>query len=136
MPRAYDVRVVALTTGTTVKWVDNLLSHHLVPGVERSRQGVQRRISDEGLLAIALVRCLTQAAGFGTPTAVDMVRRALAARSAAGIVLPLDTGVDLRIDLSVVEGQLRQQLADAIDAAPRVRRGRPRIDRQKETPDA
>lgn len=136
MPRAYDVRVVALTTNTSAKWVDNLLSHHALPGVEKSRQGVQRQITDDGVLAIALVRCLTRSAGFGTPTAVGIVCRALEARRGSDVVLPLAPGVALRIDVSLVEQDLRERLADAIDAAPRVRRGRPRLERTKETPDA
>ena len=60
MARSYDVRTVALTLGVSSKWVDNLLSHHRVFGVSGGRQGVQRSVSPDGLLAIELTRQLAQ----------------------------------------------------------------------------
>jgi hypothetical protein len=119
-----------------IKWVDNLLSQHELPGVERSRQGIERRISDSGLLAIELVRVLSREAGMTVADAVRIARQVLAVPRGRDVSLALAIGVELRIHATTLEERLRQRLADAIDAAPRVRRGRPVLDPEKRTPDA
>lgn len=134
MPRSYDVRVTALATGMPIKWIDNLLSHHELPGVERARQGIERRINDLGLMAIELVRILSREAGMTVAEAARIARQALAGSRGRDISMTLATGVELRIHATTLEERLRERLADAIDAAPRVQRGRPPL--QKKTPDA
>ncbi len=136
MPRSYDVKVAALTADAPLKWIDNLLSHHPVHGVERDRQGVERRISHDGLIAIELTHILSRDAGFTVGRAAGIVNRALQARSASELVLPLAPGVELRISVSEIEQRLRERLPDAIDAAPRVSRGRPPVSGERKTPDA
>lgn len=84
MHRAYDVRTVALATGTTVKWVDNLLSHHDVPGVLNARQGVERRVSDGGLFAIEMTRILNREFGVPVRRAVALVRAFMPVRGPLG----------------------------------------------------
>ena len=122
MARTYDVHVVALTIDAPVKWVDNLLSHHLVPGCTGGRQGVSRRISDIGLTAIATVRLLGADLGIPLPTAVALVRDA-----ASGVGIgPLRTTAGIRIDVpSGFLDELQERLRDALQAAPRRVRGRP-----------
>lgn len=120
--RAYDVHVVALTIDAPVKWVDNLLSHHDVPGCSGGRQGVARRISDVGLTAIATIRLLGADLGISLPNAVALVR---GAATEAGIG-PLRSGAGTRIDVpSGFLDELRERLRDALQAAPRRVRGRP-----------
>ena len=136
MQTTYDVRIAALATESPVKWIDNLLSHHRVPGVERSRQGVQRRITRDGMLAIELVRILARRAGFSLPDAVAIASRVLDALPQSHVLVPLSPGVRLQLDAGAIERRLRERLPDAMEAAPRVKRGRPSSRLQKRTPDA
>lgn len=122
MHRAYNVHVVALTIDVPVKWVDNLLSHHDVPGCSGGRQGVSRRISDLGLASIAIIRLLGADLGIPLPNAVALVR---VAATETGIG-PLRSAAGTRIDLpSGFLDELQDRLRDALQAAPRRARGRP-----------
>ena len=125
MPRAYDVRTVALALDVSVKWVDNLLSHHQLLGVTRSRQGVGRTISDDGLLAIELVRLLADF-GLGVARAVSIVSETLAARSLGELRFVDRSGIELTFPIALVERRLRDRMIDALDGVARVPRGRPR----------
>ena len=123
--RSYDVRVVALTIDAPIKWVDNLLSHHEIPGCTRARQGVERKITDSGLRAIAIVRALNH------ELAIPLARCAALVRDAATDGFgALQTSGGIRIELPVerIEEQLRSRLIDALEAVPRVARGRPRAE--------
>ena len=121
--------------GVPAKWIDNILSHHELPGIERTRQGVERRISDDGLLAIEIIRILSREAGLTIPSAALIVTRAIGRRQGSLVRVELAPGIELRIDASHIEQRLRERLADAIDAAPRVARGRPPKHAKKTTPD-
>jgi hypothetical protein len=125
MARAYNARTIALTVGQPIKWVDNLLSHHALPGVTRSRQGVQRRVSDEGLLAVELTRILTLDLGVSISRAVELTRTALGSRQGTDVRLSPGSGVTLTLHASEIEERLRQRVIDAIESVARVRRGRP-----------
>jgi hypothetical protein len=109
-----------------VKWVDNLLSHYQLPGVLHGRQGVQRRVSDDGLLAIELARVLNQEIGVPLPSVAPMVRDALASRASGVASLSLARGVTLVLDLAAIERQLLGGVVVAMESLPRVVRGRPR----------
>jgi len=125
LTRAYDARVVALTVGQPLKWVDNLLSHHNVPGITRSRQGVQRQVSDLGLMAVELTRILTQDLGLSVARAADLARTALATRSGPDVRLSPSIGVTLVFHLSEIETRLRERVIEAVESVARIRRGRP-----------
>jgi hypothetical protein len=125
MGRSYDVRLVALTIGATLKWVDNLLSQHELPGVMRGRQGVQRRITDEGLLAIELTRMLTIEARIPVGRATEIACAAIRSRSQADMQVRLADDLTFVFEASAIDRRLRQRLAEAIESSARVRRGRP-----------
>src|ERR1700681_4830637 len=72
MARAYTIATAALALGTSVKWLDNVLSHNRVPGVTQERQGVSRRLTVEGLLVLALALLLIQDLGVPTPRAIAL----------------------------------------------------------------
>ena len=125
MPRrAYTVRTVALAIDVPAKWVDNLLSHHRLIGVAQSRQGVGRVISDEGVLAIQLVRLLADL-GIGTARAAEIASQTLASRTSGEARFVDESGIELLFHIGTVERRLRERMVDALDAVPRVRRGRP-----------
>ncbi len=129
MPRAYSVRLVSLTLSTPLKWLDNLLSHHDLPGVVGGRQGVERQISGEGLLAIEMSRLLTSDLGVPVSRAVALVNFALANRVANRLTCELDSGVTLAFDAERIERRLRQRMTEAVESLGHVKRGRPRLPR-------
>jgi hypothetical protein len=119
--RAYTVATVAVALGVGTKWIDNVLSHHAIPGVTQSRQGVARRLNGEAVAVLEIVLRLTR--GFGIP-----LRRALdLATDLTGsteIAKPVDA-CELRVDLSAVRSEVALRLRDAVEYAPAPRRGRP-----------
>ena len=125
MPRSYDVRTAALAVGSDLKWLDNLLSRHRLPGVSGGRQGLARRISDEGLLAIALARSLNQDVGVSVDRAVELTSAALLGRDRTSTRVALGPAVDLVLDLPAFEAKLRGQVIHAMETIGHVRRGRP-----------
>ena len=128
MLRTYTVRLVALTIGVEVKWVDNLLSHFALDGVTRSRQGVERQISDAGLLAIELIRALHVELRIPVVNAVMLTRQALATRGRGGQDLMLESGLRVAIPYATLEQRLRAQMMEAMESVARIPRGRPRRD--------
>jgi len=124
--RSYDVRAAAFACGTDAKWVDNLLARHDLPGVSKARQGVQRRISDDGLLAIELVRVLNQEVGVSVARAAEITGVVMDSRSAESVRVSMAPGCDLRVDIAQVEQRLRREVINAMEALGQVRRGRPR----------
>jgi hypothetical protein len=128
MPRTYSIDVIALVIGSAPKWVDNLLSHHALPGASRGRQGVQRRITDEGLLAIELTRLLACELAVPLGRSAELARRVLASRSASEVTISTGSGLTLVFSLSAIENRLRARVLEAVESVARVPRGRPRKD--------
>src|SRR5687768_9310425 len=126
MARAYNSRLCAVTIRVPLKWVDNLLSHQAIPGVSRSRQGVERQISDAGLVAIEIVRLLTTELGFPLGRAAEIAREAVGSRSDSEVQLATASGITLRIPIGEIERRVRDQVLNAVEEVARVPRGRPR----------
>jgi hypothetical protein len=125
MPRAYTIATAALALGTSVKWLDNALSHNRVPGVSQERQGVSRRLTVEGLLVLALVVLLIQELGVPMPRAIvlaeDLTKNA--GRHTAR------QGLSVDIDLASFRARLLDTLENAVEVAPVPRRGRPPLNK-------
>ena len=115
------MEAASIALGTTYKWLDNLLSHHAVPGVERHRQGVSRTLSADALRVIAIALVLIRELGVPASRAV-----ALAARLSDGSSGALSRDVQVRADLDAIDDRLREGLVHALAATPPRRRGRPR----------
>jgi hypothetical protein len=126
MARVYNARLSALTLGVPLKWVDNLLSHRAIPGVSRSRQGVERRISDAGLVAIEIVRLLTTELGIPLGRAAEIARGAVESRSGLEMQFTTPSGVTLRLPIGEIERRVRDRVLNAVEEVARVPRGRPR----------
>ena len=123
MTRSYSVRITALTIGVSTKWVDNVLSHHAIPGVVSERQGVERSVSDLGIRTLELIRIATQELGASIPRS-DEIATAVAAYPDA--CFRTESGAELRFPIEAIERRLRDRLMDAIEATPRLKRGRPK----------
>ena len=121
MPRAYTVTTAALALEVPAKWVDNILSHHTVPGVDQDRQGVSRKLSIDGLLVLALTTFLIQELGAPASKAIDMAEILL--RNEGHYESP--RGLSLILDLSAFQTNLLERLENAVEMAPVPRRGRP-----------
>ena len=121
MPRAYTVTTAALALEVPAKWVDNILSHHTVPGVDQHRQGVSRKLSIDGLLVLALTTFLIQELGAPASKAIDMAEILL--RNEGHYESP--RGLSLILDLSAFQTNLLERLENAVEMAPVPRRGRP-----------
>jgi hypothetical protein len=123
MPRLYHVDIARHATGAHHKWVDNLLSHFSIPGVEGGTQGLPRRISPDGIKHIALVRILTRDAGISVSAAVPLAARLLGTHAAE---VELGRSISLRLDVEQFDRDIRQTIADAVESVTPARRGRPR----------
>jgi hypothetical protein len=123
MARLYHVDIARHVTSASHKWVDNLLSHFSIPGVEGGRRGSARRISAEGISHIALVRRLTEDLHLAVADAVTLANRLMHARS---LPVPIGGGLEVRLDLEEFRTKVERAIADGVESVIPARRGRPR----------
>jgi hypothetical protein len=121
MARAYTIATAALTLGTSVKWLDNVLSHNRVSGIARERQGVSRRLTIEGLVGLALAVLLVRELGLPTAKAIAVAENL--AKNEGRYIAP--QGLMLTLDLSSFRAALLDRLESAVEIAPIPKRGRP-----------
>ena len=121
--RLYSVALASVAIEAPEKWTDNLLAHHELAGVQSKARGVARGISWPALVHIALVRELHTGIGCSVRDAI-----ALAAALLASPAELIEAGphVAVTFDREQFERDLHRHLADALESAPRPRRGRPR----------
>jgi hypothetical protein len=122
MARFYHVGVVRHAADVDIKWVDNLLSHFEIPGVQRWRQGVARKISLDGIHHVALIRRLNRELHLPVSAAVTLASRLLAGESGHPVVV---SGIELRIDRPALEAEVDRRVDEAVESSTRPRRGRP-----------
>ena len=99
-----------------------MLFQHDIPGVASSRQGVERSISDLGIRILEYIRISSQELGIPVSRAVEIA----VASTTAGARFVSASGAELRFPTEQIEQRLRERLVDAIEATPRIPRGRPR----------
>lgn len=123
--RAYSSSVVASALGVDPRWLDSVIAHNQIDGVQRERQGVSRAISPAAVLTIAVAMELMEA--LQTPIA--------GALHLAGLLLleggehsPAD-GMTLRVDVHAIERRMAGCLTEAVESHPPPRRGRPPLTR-------
>lgn len=122
MARHYHVDIARFAASADAKWVDNLLSHFDIPGVERARQGLSRRISPDGIYHIALIRVLSRDLGLSAATAVSLAARLLSSGEAR---LTLADGLDLQLDLGRFRRVVDAAIEEGVESLAPARRGRP-----------
>jgi hypothetical protein len=125
LPRAYTIATAALALGTSIKWLDNVLSHNRVLGVAQERQGVSRRLSVEGLLVLALAVLLIQELGLSTPKAIALAEDL----AKNGGRYEGRQGLKLDVDLPSFRARLLERLENAVEIAPVPTRGRPPLNK-------
>ena len=127
--RAYTVDAAAFALDVPTKWLDNLLSHHAVPGVGSGRQGVQRRLSVDSLVIVALARSFHRELGASLGMAVRLAS-AVASRPDGDVVLnsaDATSAGTLRLiaDVAAVRSTLEARLREGVEFGAAPRRGRP-----------
>jgi hypothetical protein len=130
--RAYTVAATAIALGVSKKWVDNVLSHHRIPGVLQKRQGITRRVTPEALLRLELVGMLTTSLNIPIPRALDLANRVIR-EPGKGIDLPDLPHVQISADIGAIKVALETRLEQALEISPNPRRGRPGRIRQSGT---
>jgi hypothetical protein len=117
---SYDVRAAALALDIPYRSLDVLLARHDVPGVSKGGQGVSRRVSDEGLLRLAVADELWRVLQLDVPAGLALADGLI---SAGGEL----TAGDLRltVDLVRLRARLASRMTDVIERVVPVRRGRP-----------
>lgn len=119
--RAYTVAAAAVTLEVPQKWLDNILSHHSVTGVVKSRQGVSRRLSPQAVLTLEIAIRLSEAFSIPFGRALELAQASLQRPS----VSTAGKRITLTIDIESIESDLGARLANAVEIAPAPRRGRP-----------
>jgi hypothetical protein len=122
--RAYTVAATAVTLDVPVKWVDNALSHHHVPGVAKRRQGVARKLSYQAVLTLEVALRLVRALGAPLPRSIELAT-VLISDPKSRQSLGATSGLSLGIDIESIEAHVARLLAHAVEVAPSPRRGRP-----------
>ena len=119
--RAYTIAVAALALECDTKWLDNLLSHHRVPGVARKKQGIQRQIPPDSLLIIGVARALIDSLAVPIGRALELSVQLVELQGSVDV-----PPVSLQIDVRRITSRLHDRLADAVEGAAHMPRGRPK----------
>ena len=123
--RAYTVAATAVALEVSSKWVDNVLSHHPVPGVHRARQGIARRVTPQALLILDITLRLVRSLGVPLTGALETARRLIDARDGE-LVLSGTASILIRADVQTLTNDLNARLERAVEMSPTPLRGRPR----------
>lgn len=118
----YNTATVASAIGVTPKWLDNLLSHNKIAGVQGETQGVSRRLSLSAVTHLLLTKEIMDAMDLGSSTALTLARQLLASPNAELAATPL---VRIAFDPEVLRADVLARLARAVELVPTPRRGRP-----------
>lgn len=118
----YNSATTAAALGLPPKWLDNLLSHNDLAGVQAEAQGVSRRLSLSAVLTIALARELIENLGVSSAISLQLAGKLL---QLSDSTLVIGQHLQLRVSLTSLRASVLEQLSHAVEAAPTPRRGRP-----------
>jgi len=122
LARFYHVDIARFASDADPKWVDNLLSHFDLPGVERKRQGSSRRLSATSIHHIALIRAISRNLGVSTAFAVSLAARLLGEGPSKVDVEP---AISLTLDRNTFVRRIDAAISVAVESIEPARRGRP-----------
>ena len=118
--RAYSTAVVATALGVNRRWLDALVAGSRIPGVQPDRQGKSRAIAPRTIVVIATAMELAEHLGASLPDALQLAGRLVD----RGRHRPTPE-ITIEIDVASIERRVALRLADAVEANPPARRGRP-----------
>lgn len=122
--RAYTVATAAVALGVQPKWVDNVLSHHAIPGVTQIRQGIARRLTREAVGVLEVALRLTREFGIPLRHALQMAASLQPGRD--GMSRYQAGAFEMTVDTAAIGSEVDRRLAEAVEFTPTPRRGRPR----------
>src|SRR5687767_7398304 len=109
--------------------MDNVLSHHSIPGLTIGRQGLQRRIPAETLVVLAIAKRIHRAVGAPLATALELAAAAASMPDGRVPVGSDDSTIPgdlwLSADVEAVRRTLDARLREAVEFGATPRRGRP-----------
>ena len=126
--RAYTVAAAAVTLKVPRKWVDNTLSHYVVPGVLQRKQGVTRKITPQAVLILEICLELMRTLGVPLHLALEAAKAVAApdeSTTEPTTQLPLGPHTTLTVDVAAIMRDMNARLANAVEVAPSPKRGRP-----------
>lgn len=118
----YDVSAVAHATDFDLKQLDNLLSRNSLPGVEKNRRGVARRLTPDIAVVIRLAKELAEF--FGTSVG-SMLEAAYAIERAETDEVRIGPDLSLQVDRTALRASTLARLDSAVEIVGRRPRGRP-----------
>jgi hypothetical protein len=130
----YNTASVTVALGVTAKWIDNLLSHNKIEGVQQAKQGIPRRLSLEAVAAIEIIRTLHDA-GMPVSSAASLARQLFESSREGSLTakVALSPMLDLVLDRPTLQRTLTDRLTEAIEITPHRVRGRPKQTGPKKT---
>jgi hypothetical protein len=103
-----------------IKWVDNVLSHHDIRGVDRAKRGVDRHLSFDAIVALSIVWVVARDLGVPLSKAVDIAEQLL---DCAQREITTAGGLRIFLDVNGLAEHLNIRLTEVAETAPRMRRG-------------
>lgn len=118
----YNTATAASALDVSAKWLDNMLSHNDLDGVQSESQGVSRRLSLSSISALLLTKDLAANLDIGPAAALRLATRILAQPTG---VLEFSPGFRISVDIGTIQAETFARLGRAVEVAPTPRRGRP-----------
>ena len=118
----YDIAALVEALQIDQRQLDNLLSRNAIPGVDRRRRGVTRRVTPEAAATIRLAWDLVTHLRVPSNYALELA--ATITHDAEGEIAVGRFGA-LRFDLASLRGSTLDRLDSAVEAVGTRRRGRP-----------
>ena len=116
----YDTAAAAEALGVSAKQLDNILSRHTLPGIEKQRRGVGRRIGSDAVLAVFIAVEIVRAARMPLAVALQLARTSLMTGGEAMV----GQFAVLTIDLAAVRASVAARLDAAVELVGKRPRGR------------
>src|SRR5689334_1044757 len=101
----YTTSSTAAALGVSQKWLDNLLSHNKIDGIQQSGQGVSRRLPIESVETISVAHTLIKETHVPAAHAVALAERLIASQTGG---IELSPALSVTVDLA----GLRQSLLE------------------------
>lgn len=118
----YDLAAVAHAVDLDPKQLDNLLSRNVLPGVEKKKRGLARRLTPDVVVVIRLAKEIADALQLSIGSLFGVAQHI--ARDDRREV-NLGIFLTLRIDLPALRSTTLARLDEAVEAVGRRQRGRP-----------
>ena len=118
----YDLAAVAHAIDIDLKQLDNLLSRNTLPGVERRRRGIARRLTPDVVVVIRLARDLAEALGVSAGTLLSVAN---SIERGATNEVRFGEYVTLYVDRDALRMSTLVRLDAAVEVIGTRRRGRP-----------